>query len=179
MISLISFLKKNLFSFCFACLWIVSLFLSVYVTCIYVFMWLCFAPSCTGVISGALLYIRDDFKAVDRKTWLQVINAYFKSHSLLIYFSWKNRRPNFDLSFLFLLNFLPYFNGHKSSFVFTSLQSLRQVAQKNKTYGFLIHNQFDKSQPVLQHTTYFLLLLFIFKFKFHYFFSFLVFNGQQ
>ncbi|KAK4271866.1 hypothetical protein QN277_020495 [Acacia crassicarpa] len=25
----------------------------------------------TGVISGALLYIRDDFKAVDRKTWLQ------------------------------------------------------------------------------------------------------------
>lgn len=25
----------------------------------------------TGVISGALLYIRDDFKSVDRKTWLQ------------------------------------------------------------------------------------------------------------
>ncbi|XP_028804551.1 probable inositol transporter 2 [Neltuma alba] len=25
----------------------------------------------TGVISGALLYIRDDFKAVDRQTWLQ------------------------------------------------------------------------------------------------------------
>ncbi|GAA0155025.1 transporter [Lithospermum erythrorhizon] len=25
----------------------------------------------TGVISGALLYIRDDFKAVDKKTWLQ------------------------------------------------------------------------------------------------------------
>ncbi|KAK7304079.1 hypothetical protein RJT34_15102 [Clitoria ternatea] len=25
----------------------------------------------TGVISGALLYIRDEFKAVDRKTWLQ------------------------------------------------------------------------------------------------------------
>ncbi|KAI4298294.1 hypothetical protein L6164_031871 [Bauhinia variegata] len=25
----------------------------------------------TGVISGALLYIRDDFKAVDRETWLQ------------------------------------------------------------------------------------------------------------
>jgi SP family myo-inositol transporter-like MFS transporter 13 len=25
----------------------------------------------TGVISGALLYIRDDFEAVDRKTWLQ------------------------------------------------------------------------------------------------------------
>ncbi|KAK7399952.1 hypothetical protein VNO78_11149 [Psophocarpus tetragonolobus] len=25
----------------------------------------------TGVISGALLYIRDDFKVVDRKTWLQ------------------------------------------------------------------------------------------------------------
>lgn len=25
----------------------------------------------TGVISGALLYIRDDFKAVDQKTWLQ------------------------------------------------------------------------------------------------------------
>ncbi|KAG5040826.1 hypothetical protein JHK82_012941 [Glycine max] len=25
----------------------------------------------TGVISGAILYIRDDFKAVDRKTWLQ------------------------------------------------------------------------------------------------------------
>lgn len=29
----------------------------------------------TGVISGALLYIRDDFKAVDRKTWLQVIEC--------------------------------------------------------------------------------------------------------
>jgi len=28
-----------------------------------------------GVISGALLYIRDDFKAVDRKTWLQVIEC--------------------------------------------------------------------------------------------------------
>ncbi|XP_078436691.1 inositol transporter 2 [Wolffia australiana] len=27
----------------------------------------------TGVISGALLYIRDDFSAVDRKTWLQEI----------------------------------------------------------------------------------------------------------
>ncbi|RHN42414.1 hypothetical protein MtrunA17_Chr8g0376621 [Medicago truncatula] len=26
----------------------------------------------TGVISGALLYIRDDFKAVDTKVWLQV-----------------------------------------------------------------------------------------------------------
>lgn len=26
-----------------------------------------------GVISGAILYIRDDFKAVDRKTWLQVL----------------------------------------------------------------------------------------------------------
>jgi SP family myo-inositol transporter-like MFS transporter 13 len=25
-----------------------------------------------GVISGALLYIRDDFEDVDRKTWLQV-----------------------------------------------------------------------------------------------------------
>ncbi|PSS10420.1 Inositol transporter like [Actinidia chinensis var. chinensis] len=25
----------------------------------------------TGVISGALLYIRDDFKSVDKKTWLQ------------------------------------------------------------------------------------------------------------
>ena len=25
----------------------------------------------TGVISGALLYIREDFKSVDRKTWLQ------------------------------------------------------------------------------------------------------------
>ncbi|GAU42285.1 hypothetical protein TSUD_81940, partial [Trifolium subterraneum] len=25
----------------------------------------------TGVISGALLYIRDDFKAVDTKVWLQ------------------------------------------------------------------------------------------------------------
>lgn len=25
-----------------------------------------------GVISGALLYIRDDFKSVDQKTWLQV-----------------------------------------------------------------------------------------------------------
>ena len=29
---------------------------------------------CAGVISGALLYIRDDFKAVDTKTWLQVIH---------------------------------------------------------------------------------------------------------
>jgi len=26
-----------------------------------------------GVISGALLYIRDDFKSVDRNTWLQVL----------------------------------------------------------------------------------------------------------
>jgi len=26
----------------------------------------------TGVISGALLYIRDDFRSVDRNTWLQV-----------------------------------------------------------------------------------------------------------
>ncbi|KAH1050450.1 hypothetical protein AAZX31_08G095900 [Glycine max] len=25
----------------------------------------------TGVISGSLLYIREDFKDVDRKTWLQ------------------------------------------------------------------------------------------------------------
>ncbi|KAK7852061.1 inositol transporter 4 [Quercus suber] len=25
----------------------------------------------TGVISGALLYIRDDFKSVDKNTWLQ------------------------------------------------------------------------------------------------------------
>lgn len=25
-----------------------------------------------GVISGALLYIKEDFEAVDRKTWLQV-----------------------------------------------------------------------------------------------------------
>ena len=27
----------------------------------------------TGVISGALLYIRDDFRSVDKNTWLQVI----------------------------------------------------------------------------------------------------------
>ena len=29
----------------------------------------------SGVISGALLYIRDDFSAVDRKTWLQVMSS--------------------------------------------------------------------------------------------------------
>ena len=28
---------------------------------------------CIGVISGSLLYIREDFKDVDRKTWLQVM----------------------------------------------------------------------------------------------------------
>jgi hypothetical protein len=28
--------------------------------------------SAAGVISGALLYIRDDFVSVDRNTWLQV-----------------------------------------------------------------------------------------------------------
>jgi len=28
-----------------------------------------------GVISGALLYIRDDFKEVERKTWLQVMHV--------------------------------------------------------------------------------------------------------
>jgi hypothetical protein len=29
----------------------------------------------TGVISGALLYIRDDFRSVDKNTWLQVPNS--------------------------------------------------------------------------------------------------------
>lgn len=29
----------------------------------------------SGVISGALLYIRDDFSSVDKKTWLQVMNT--------------------------------------------------------------------------------------------------------
>lgn len=33
---------------------------------------LCIDNSDIGVISGALLYIREDFKAVDKKTWLQV-----------------------------------------------------------------------------------------------------------
>lgn len=37
-----------------------------------------------GVISGALLYIRDDFKEVETKTWLQVMhvahNLYYSSN---------------------------------------------------------------------------------------------------
>ncbi|KAJ0775252.1 putative MFS transporter superfamily [Helianthus annuus] len=32
----------------------------------------------TGVISGALLYIRDDFKQVQKHTWLQVSLVFFK-----------------------------------------------------------------------------------------------------
>lgn len=30
----------------------------------------------TGVISGALLYIRDDFPSVDKNTWLQVATKF-------------------------------------------------------------------------------------------------------
>lgn len=33
---------------------------------------------CAGVISGALLYIRDEFPAVEKKTWLQV-NEFLRS----------------------------------------------------------------------------------------------------
>ena len=41
---------------------------------------------CAGVISGALLYIRDDFPAVDRKVFLQVILSTTKyiSHNLCL-----------------------------------------------------------------------------------------------
>ncbi|KAF8029001.1 hypothetical protein BT93_E1623 [Corymbia citriodora subsp. variegata] len=37
----------------------------------------------TGVISGALLYIRDDFKSVDRETVLQVNTKLTRTHYLL------------------------------------------------------------------------------------------------
>ena len=41
---------------------------------------------CAGVISGALLYIRDDFKEVDQKVFLQVILSTTKyiSHNLCL-----------------------------------------------------------------------------------------------
>ena len=42
--------------------------------------------TCAGVISGALLYIRDDFKEVDRETWMQVMlvgQNEMLSHSLV------------------------------------------------------------------------------------------------
>ena len=32
---------------------------------------------CAGVISGALLYIRDDFSTVEKKTWLQVSKKFY------------------------------------------------------------------------------------------------------
>jgi len=39
-----------------------------------------------GVISGALLYIRDEFKAVDRKTWLQVISIFSQTiHAVSVF----------------------------------------------------------------------------------------------
>ena len=54
-----------------------SLSLSLYAcVCVYskhVFFITFFFLGCAGVISGALLYIRDDFDEVDRKTYLQVI----------------------------------------------------------------------------------------------------------
>lgn len=38
-----------------------------------------------GVISGALLYIREDFKSVDRETWLQVLIIFcFNSLELIM-----------------------------------------------------------------------------------------------
>ena len=55
-----------------------SLSLSLYAcVCVYskhvFFITFFFFGGCAGVISGALLYIRDDFDEVDRKTYLQVI----------------------------------------------------------------------------------------------------------
>lgn len=43
----------------------------------YVHNWLCWWG--VGVISGALLYIREDFDVVDRKTWLQVCYSHLLS----------------------------------------------------------------------------------------------------
>lgn len=53
------------------------------VPCIYDFFCydfhLIFLDGCAGVISGALLYIRDDFTSVDRKTVLQVTHGVINS----------------------------------------------------------------------------------------------------
>lgn len=38
----------------------------------YLFDYLVAPIDCSGVISGALLYIRDDFESVEKKTFLQV-----------------------------------------------------------------------------------------------------------
>ena len=65
----------------------VSLSVGIYV-CVCVFSKHVFFITfwCAGVISGALLYIRDDFPAVDRKVFLQVILSTTKyiSHNLCL-----------------------------------------------------------------------------------------------
>ena len=64
-----------------------SLSLGIYV-CVCVFSKHVFFITfwCAGVISGALLYIRDDFKEVDQKVFLQVILSTTKyiSHNLCL-----------------------------------------------------------------------------------------------
>jgi SP family myo-inositol transporter-like MFS transporter 13 len=65
-----------LYALClYLCVYIVILLIYTCIsklTCLCFLIWCC-GLWCTGVISGALLYIRDDFKEVDRKTYLQVI----------------------------------------------------------------------------------------------------------
>ena len=65
-----------------------SLFMHVFVSILNMFFssHFFFFFGCAGVISGALLYIRDDFKEVDQKVFLQVILSTTKyiSHNLCL-----------------------------------------------------------------------------------------------
>jgi len=85
-----------------------------------------------GVISGALLYIRDDFKAVDRKTWLQVTSIFSETIDARIQNSCELKPTFMDFNALpYMLSVHSLQLAEKTNLSFSVFQILTQITSYN------------------------------------------------